>query len=131
MDSFLLTIIELEQWVIDHYQIISFLFGLFAAVGVGAGIIYKIAIVLRNARIDREAYRERLNNQLTELAHQAALFDQRQEFQSEFMSYQEKRYNESREENRNYGKAMVDNAIDSAVCRKILEDNNIRAYCGQ
>lgn len=117
----------IELWVIAHFKVISVVFGLFAAMGVGAGIIYKTAIVMRNSRIDKEAYKDALNKQLVELAHEAALFNQRQEFQSEFMSYQEKRYNESEAQNRRYGEALVDNAIDSAVVKQLLQSNNITA----
>lgn len=87
--------LEIQKDIAAWYQVISVLFGLLAALGVGVGIAYKIYVVLRNNRRDRQCYRRALNKQLTELAHEAALFNQRQDFQSEFMSYQEKRYNRS------------------------------------
>lgn len=83
------------DFISEWYQVISVIFGILASIGVGVGVAYKIYIVIRNNRKDREEYKKALNSQLTELTHQAALFDQRQEFQSEFMSYQEKRYNRS------------------------------------
>jgi len=50
-----------------------------------------------------------------------ALLDQRQEFQAQLFDIQEKRHTD-------YCKAMVDFAIDAAIVRKILEDNNIKAF---
>lgn len=83
------------EFVREWYQVISVVFGLLATIGIIVGIAYKIHIVLRNKRIDRDAYRKMLSDGIEELRHKSALFDQRQEFQSEFMSYQEKRYNRS------------------------------------
>ncbi len=116
-----------EVWVIAHYKIISFAFGLLAAVGVGAGMVYKTAIVMRNTRLDKEAYKDAVNAQLVALSHEVALFNQRQEFQSEFMSYQEERYNELQKQNRSYGEALVNYAIDAALVKQLLTERNITA----
>lgn len=62
-----------------------------------------------------------------ELKAELKLFDQRQVFQSEFMQMQEERYNASEAENRRTGRVVVDLAIDAAICKVLLERNNITA----
>ena len=82
----------LEVWVISHYQIISFVFGILASIGVVVGIGYKVYIVSMHNEKARSDKRDRYEDQVREIAHDFALFNQRQEFQSEFMAIQEVRY---------------------------------------
>jgi len=57
----------IEQFIKDHFEIISVIFGLLAALGVIIGIVYKITI-LNEARLKRKRDYKRANEEkITEL----------------------------------------------------------------
>ena len=67
----------------------------------------------------------RIINDHADLKCELKLFDQRQVFQSEFMQMQESRYNDAQEEIRRLNEVITDFAIDAALCKLLLANNNI------
>lgn len=104
------------------YEQISVIFGLclgmLTALGIIVAIFYKVFIILDRRRTKKENFKDLITKQLVSLSHEVALFNQRQEFQSEFMSYQEERYNE-------VSASIIRTSEDAAMVKLLLQNNNI------
>lgn len=77
------------------YQKVSVFFGILATFGVIVGIVYKVTILYSAYIAKKKQKLIDIELKLNELELVISGLNQRQVFQSEFMSYQEKRYNRS------------------------------------